>query len=430
MAIKIIVIGFVIFLAYFFAHLFRKTRVPDVLLLMLGGILAGPVFSWVVPEDFGAVGPVLTTIALIVILFDSGLSMKLKTLMEASGQALLISAAAWSLSAATVTAIMYVLTPLGWGMSFMTGAILGGTSSAVVIPLVEGLRMREKPRTVAVLESTITDVLCIVGAVAALQIVKGEGGGGFAEITTSVLASFGFAVLIGILAGLIWTFVMGWVRDVPNTIFSTVAYVFVIYGFTELVDCSGAIAALAFGITLANLAGVRIARKRLVFEFFGVSKTERLFFSEIVFLLKIFFFIYLGISLRHAGIVYAAIGLIIVFFVYAGRIGLIRLIASRRYTRRDAAILSTLGPKGLAAAVLATMPLQEGLPNALWVEGIVYMVVLISITLTSILVFVMERTPAGEAYFNWFGSFQPPEESEAAPIESAEGGELPPPEGS
>ncbi|MFA6346483.1 MAG: hypothetical protein WCX34_10630, partial [Syntrophales bacterium] len=93
-------------------------------------------------------------------------------------------------------------------------------------------------------------------------------------------------------------------------------------------------------------------------------------------------------------------------------------------------ILSTLGPKGLAAAVLATMPLQEGLPNALWVEGIVYMVVLISITLTSILVFVMERTPAGEAYFNWFGSFQPPEESEAAPIESAEGGELPPPEGS
>ena len=177
MAIKIIVIGFVIFLAYFFAHLFRKTRVPDVLLLMLGGILAGPVFSWVAPEDFGAVGPVLTTIALIVILFDSGLSMKLKTLMEASGQALLISAAAWSLSAATVTAIMYVLTPLGWGMSFMTGAILGGTSSAVVIPLVEGLRMREKPRTVAVLESTITDVLCIVGAVAALQIVKGEGGG-------------------------------------------------------------------------------------------------------------------------------------------------------------------------------------------------------------------------------------------------------------
>jgi hypothetical protein len=35
------------------------------------------------------------------------------------------------------------------------------------------------------------------------------------------------------------------------------------------------------------------------------------------------------------------------------------------------------------------------------------MVVLISITLTSVLVFTLERTPAGPAYFSWFGSFRP-----------------------
>lgn len=43
MAATVAIIGVVIFVAHFLVLLFQKTRIPDVLMLMLGGIIAGPI---------------------------------------------------------------------------------------------------------------------------------------------------------------------------------------------------------------------------------------------------------------------------------------------------------------------------------------------------------------------------------------------------
>jgi Kef-type K+ transport system membrane component KefB len=69
-----------VFFAHFLSLQFRKTNIPDVLVLMLAGILIGPVLGIVSPEDFGKVGPVIATIALVVILFESGTSLNLGVL--------------------------------------------------------------------------------------------------------------------------------------------------------------------------------------------------------------------------------------------------------------------------------------------------------------------------------------------------------------
>ena len=56
------------------------------------------------------------------------------------------------------------------------------------------------------------------------------------------------------------------------------------------------------------------------------------------------------------------------------------------YSLRDTAFTSMLAPKGLAAAVLAALPLQYGVVGGEVIRDTTYMVVLISITLTALLV--------------------------------------------
>ena len=45
-----------------------------------------------------------------------------------------------------------------------------------------------------------------------------------------------------------------------------------------------------------------------------------------------------------------------------------------------------MGPRGLACAVLATLPLSKGLDNGLWIQNVIFYVVLISIFITSVFV--------------------------------------------
>ena len=61
-ATNIFVVGLLVFVAHAFIGIFSRTRVPDVLFLTIIGILLGPVFHLVKPENFGAVGPVFATV--------------------------------------------------------------------------------------------------------------------------------------------------------------------------------------------------------------------------------------------------------------------------------------------------------------------------------------------------------------------------------
>src|SRR6185437_381897 len=74
-ATNILVVGALVFVAHAFTGIFSRTRVPDVLLLTIIGILLGPVFHLVTPANFGAVGPVFAAITLVIILFEAGLSL-------------------------------------------------------------------------------------------------------------------------------------------------------------------------------------------------------------------------------------------------------------------------------------------------------------------------------------------------------------------
>lgn len=399
MSTTILFIGLLVFLAHFLALQFRHTHVPDVLVLVLLGVLIGPVLGWVDPADFGKIGSVIATIALVVILFESGTALDLQTLGRTAGTTGLLTLSCFGLSAVVVTVLAQTAFDLGWLPSMMLGATLAGTASAVVIPLVGSLQVSPRPATVLVMESALTDVLCIIAVFALLQVAAG-GALHPGHVLGSVLAALVFATVIGVLGGVGWMLVLRHVRGFPNTISSTLAYVFIIYGATEYMGYSGAIAALALGVTLSNhqhLGLRRVAQAGIRIELLNQQDLD--FFREAVFLLKTYFFVYLGISIRFVDGHMTAVALLMVVLIFGLRLPLTRWVfRSPEYGLRDTAITSMMAPKGLAAAVLATLPLQQGIAGGETIRDLAYMVVAFSITLTAVLVIALPWSPVQRVY--------------------------------
>jgi len=387
MSTTILVIGLMVFFAHFLSMQFSKTNIPDVLVLMLVGIVIGPVLGIVTPNDFGKIGSLIATIALVVILFESGTSLNITTLGKSLGTTGLLATLCFVFTALIVATIGLFGLGLTLLPAILLGVILGGTSSAVVIPMVNALQLSEKPATVLVLESALTDVLCIVGVFALLQIyTQGEVEPG--RLIGSVLSALIFAAVIGVVGGIGWLLVLGKVRDFPNTISSTLAYVFIVYGATEFLGFSGAIAALALGITLTNFEKFGLHRiSNIGSNIEPLNEMDLGFYREAVFLLKTYFFVYLGISIHFGAAEVAIVAMVMVSLVYVMRLGLTRMVfRNESYGLRDAAITSMLAPKGLAAAVLAALPLQYGVMGGEVIRDTTYMVVLASISVTALLV--------------------------------------------
>jgi NhaP-type Na+/H+ or K+/H+ antiporter len=244
-AITILSIGLLVFAGHFLTGFFERTKVPDVLILMLAGIVLGPVFHVVSPDDFGKVGPVFTTLALIIILFEGGIHLNIRDLGAAAGDTLVISLATFALTVLLVTYAVDLLLPVDPFSALLVGMILGGTSSAVVVPLIRILSPADRPRTVLLLESALTDVLAVVLSLGLMRALASDAAFSAGSMTMEVASSFLVAALMGALGAFIWSAILDKIRQLPNTVFTTVAYVLILYGLTELWGYSGAIASLS-----------------------------------------------------------------------------------------------------------------------------------------------------------------------------------------
>ena len=394
-ALFILILGTLVFAAHWFAEIFSKRRIPDVLLLMFIGIIIGPLLKLIDAEKLSTIGNIFGQLTLVILLFESGTELSFKTLAESIKNTV------------TLTLVNFVFTFiiigfLGWlalgmnpGISFMLGAALGGSSSAVAIPLVKQISIGEKSKTILILESAFSAILCIVVTLAIFESYKyGEFRIGI--IFGQVFSSFLLASFIGVIGSIFWSMVLDKVRTINNSIFTTPAFVFIIYGINELLGYSGIISALAFGIGLANM---EIIHDRWLKKFSDRKPTllnpmEKTLFSELVFLMKTFFFVYVGISIKFESFSSLLIGLGISFILIISRIIVVRISLpanTQGIDHKDRAFLSMMIPRGLAAAVLATMISQSGLEGSGKVGNIVFSVIFFTIIFTSVLVPLLEK---------------------------------------
>lgn len=401
MGTTLIILGALIFFAHLFAYWFSKLRIPDVLLLLMIGILIGPVFRWVTPEMLRSVAGVFASLTLLFVLFDSGVDMSLNSIRRTWRGFVQVTLFSFILSAIVVAVIAHQM-GFEWSVSILLGSMMGGTAAAIVIPLIKQMKVSEYTRTVLTLESALSAVLSIV---VSLSIIQGFEMGHFSisRLLFKVLTSVLMALMLGGLGGVVWSLLLDRVRRLPHPMFLTAAFLFIIYGLTETLGFSGAIASLAFGVVLGNTDSIAnivpLGFKRHPFH--SLKPEEKSFYKEMLFIFKTYFFVYIGICIPFSNSTALLYGLIISLALYVMRFLLISVVG-RPNSRIDRIVVSMMIPKGLASAVLASIPEQLNrtlgytlIPGATMIKHVVYAVIFFSIIICSILVLATKKYTIG-----------------------------------
>lgn len=368
------------------------------LLLMVIGILIGPVTGWVTPESLGEVGPVLASLTLLFILFDSGIDMRLSMVRQYWSGVVQVTLSSFILSMMGVTFFAHWLLLLPWQTALMLGSMVSGTAAAIVIPLVRQMLVSDRTRVMLTLESAISGILCIVITLALMEGYK-LGNVSVMPMVGNVLSSILMALVVGLLGGIVWASLMDRIRKLQNSMFLTPAFVFVLYGLSEMLGYSGAIAALTFGLVLGNpeYFELPLLKKLKLREMEPLEDREKSFYKEFVFILKTYFFVYIGICIPFTDGWALTYGFMLAVVLFGIRFLLVKFVG-RNNTPQDRLTVSMLIPKGLVSAVLASMPEQmntaagyELIPGATMVKEITYAIIFFSIVICSVLVLTSSR---------------------------------------
>jgi len=171
----IITLGLVMILGFIGNYIFNKTQIPSIVWLLLFGLIIGFIFRIqefqnLNPELLNNISGVVGAIAIVIILFDGGINTDIHQLFKGAPRGLFLTVCSFCLSFISVLLLVIGLETFGIidleGHGFVIGAVLGaivgGTSSPIVIPLAYRLKnLQEKTKMVSSIESILTDPICI-----------------------------------------------------------------------------------------------------------------------------------------------------------------------------------------------------------------------------------------------------------------------------
>jgi cell volume regulation protein A len=391
-----LVAAIIIVLGFLGEEFFNRTSIPDSILLLLFGVLLGPIFQLFAQQQLLAITPYFAALALIIILFDGGLNMDIREAVRNSPRALVLAILGWTLNVIVTAVICKYL--LGWRFlnGLLLGSIVGGGSSIIVIALIRKLKVTEKIETVLSLESILTDVLCTVGAFTVINILLQEVAA--ENVTASIdlgaaLGSIGIAFGVGILSGLgfgvAWLVLLERIKGKPNAYMLTLAMLFLTFVVATNLGGNGALSALFFGLIIGNSR--HIAR---LFKFrttISIDDNVRGFHSQISFLIRSFFFVFTGLLFSFSSFTSLIIGIVLSFIFLGIRFIVIKMAAIKSELHKYETLMTVMFPRGLAAAVLASIPLTSGVPGSQVFPEIAFIVILTTIITCTIGVAVLKK---------------------------------------
>ncbi len=371
----LIILGIIMILGFIGNYIFNKTQIPSIVWLLLFGLIVGMIFKVetlqvTYPEILITISSFFGAIAIVIILFDGGINTDIYQLFKGAPRGLLLTISGFCLSFLGTLLVVVVLSRIGvinvpfedsFIIGAILGAILGGTSSPIVIPLAYRLKnLQDRTKMVASVESILTDPLCIVVLLALYYMVFVVGeinlGLGFANL----VKTFSVGIVLGLFFGFIWLFIMNKIRKEQFSYVLTLAVVFLVYSTTALIvgigeggEGAGAISCLMLGLVLGN--GKKILKMiRYEGKGFQMDEETKQFHALTSFVIRTFFFVYLGMIVSFQNFDFILIGIIILLALISLRYIAIYISTYRGdFEKDDMQTLIVMMPRGLAAAILA-----------------------------------------------------------------------------
>ncbi len=285
-------LGALLVVAFLANKVFRVSRIPDSMLLMALGVFLGPVLGLVNAEKLSRTTNLLGTLAIILILFEGGLELNLRSTLRHFPGGLLLSSLSYVFSTAGAGFVAIKMLHLGVMEGLLVGAVLGCTSSTVVMPVLQQLEAPEPVRATLLLEAAWGDVLAVL-TVGVLLNLRGGSGPVLSGVFHGLLLQVGLALIFGVAGGVLWSRLLRVLSEQRFWQVLTFSVVLVLYAGMEAIEANGLIAVLAFGLTLSNFPGLD-AGLGPALEAAGSQEALLNFHSELAFLVRSFFFVLIG----------------------------------------------------------------------------------------------------------------------------------------
>lgn len=236
-------------------------RLPQMLLLLLAGVVLGPsVAGWVrvPPSSIGA--QLVLTLGVALILFHGGLQLSVAVLNRTAVGLLLLAVPGVLITAFVTGSLAAVAFGLPLSSGLLIGAALAPTDPAILVPLFEQIHIRPKISQTIIAESALNDPIGAVLALAFAGVVLS----GKASLTgpmTHFLSDLAVSTVLGVAFGVVLAVAVSSHRAGIWRESAAIAVLAVLTGSFFTIDSvggSGYLGAFLAGLIVANMTGLGI----------------------------------------------------------------------------------------------------------------------------------------------------------------------------
>ncbi|HEX2866653.1 MAG TPA: sodium:proton antiporter [Ignavibacteriales bacterium] len=354
-----------------------RIKLPSILLLIITGILVGPVAGIVHPEEyFGKLISPVISVFVAIILFEGGLSLKIEELRHTGKAVRNLVTVGILVTWVLVTLSGIFILGLDFKISFLLGAILVVTGPTVIIPLINEIRLFGKANYITKWEGIVNDSM---GALLTILVYEGILSTGFGAATANafwgIFKTIVFATATGFVGALI---IIQMIKHnlLPDYLQSTVSLAVVVAVATNsniIQRESGLFAVTVMGIVLANQKSVVVKRtvefkenlRLLLISLLFIVLSARIKFQELALLgeTSFLFVAVLIVLVRPAAVFLSTI--------------------NSSLSTKEKLFLSWMAPRGVVAASIASLMgtrlTEAGYADAKYLVPVIFLTIVLTI---------------------------------------------------
>ena len=364
-----------VFLAAFSSLIAFRFGAPLLLLFLTIGLGAGVDGLGIEFSNF-PLAYVIGSLALAVVLFDSGFGTSLQSFRLSAGPALTLATLGVLMTTLLVGVAAHFLFGLSYLEGMLLGAILGSTDAAAVFFLLRigGINIRDRVRSSLEVESGTNDPMAIFLTIALVELIRGGSGseGLSLELLRLFVEQMGIGLILGLVGGASIAFILRKLQIEQGLapIFM-LAIALMIFAFTGLIGGSGFLAVYVAGI----YAGSRKLPSTVSIKRFQDGMT---------WLAQIIMFLVLGLLAtpsQFPQILLPAV-LLALFLVFIARpVAVWLCLLPFDFTQRETGFIAWVGLRGAVSILLGIVPVVGAMENGQAFFNTAFIVVMISLVL-------------------------------------------------
>lgn len=314
------------------------------------------------------------SLALAIILFDSGFGTPVQTLRRAAGPAVILATVGVLLTTLLVGVAAYFLFDLPWPYAFLMGAIISSTDAAAVFFLLRagGVKIYKRVRSVLEVESGSNDPMAIFLTLFFIELILA--GGAETSLSAQFLAGFGQQMGLGLVGGLVAGFL---IVELINRIqleealspIAVMAMAVSLFAAIGHLGGSGFLAVYVAGIVAGNRA-IRSAAKLRQHQ------------AGMTWLAQITMFLVLGLIATPSEFIpvaLPAIALGLFLMLIARPLAVWLCVLPFRLGREATTFLSWVGLRGAVSILLGILPIVAGVDHGHLFLNVAFIMVLTSL---------------------------------------------------